>query len=73
MNLTKNTLLTRPESSYKNKSKNNTFNYSIRNNSFLSFNYSKKGDLIDDFCLVHELKGKLSSTCYVNKQEMLIF
>lgn len=73
LNLTQKTLLTRPESSYKNKSMNNTFNYSIRNNSSLFFNYSKKGDLIDDLGLVNDLKGKLLSTGYVNKQGVLIF
>ena len=38
LNLTQKTFIARPESSYKNKSMNNTFNYSIRNNSSLSFN-----------------------------------
>ena len=73
LNLTQKTFITRPESSYKNKSMNNTFNYSIRNNSSLSFNYSKKKDLIDDLGLVNELKGKLLSTGYVDKQGVLIF
>ena len=73
LNLTQKTFITRPESSYKNKSMNNTFNYSIRNNSSLSFNYSKKNDLIDDLGLVNELKGKLLSTGYVDKQGVLIF
>ena len=73
LNLTQKTFITRPESSYKNKSMNNTFNYSVRNNSSLSFNYSKKKDLIDDLGLVNELKGKLLSTGYVDKQGVLIF
>ena len=73
LNLTQKTLLTRPESSMKNKSMNQTFNYSVRNNnSSLSFNYSKKGDIIDDFSQINELKGKLLSTGYV-KQGILIF
>ena len=74
LNLTQKTLLTRPESSMKNKSMNQTFNYSVRNNnSSLSYNYSKKGDIIDDFSQINELKGKLLSTGYVNKQGILIF
>ena len=74
LNLTQKNFLTRPESSLKNKSLNNTFNYSVRNNSTLSFsNYGKKGELIDDLSLVNDLKGKLLSTGYVDKSGILIF
>ena len=74
LNLTQKNFLTRPESSLKNKSMNNTFNYSVRNNSTLSFsNYGKKGELIDDLSLVNDLKGKLLSTGYVDKSGILIF
>ena len=74
LNLTQKTLLTRPESSLKNKSMNNTFNHSIKNNSTLSFaNFSKRGDLIEDLSLVNELKGKILSTGYVDKSGILIF
>ena len=74
LNLTQKTSLARPESSLKNKSMNNTFNYSVKNNSTLSFsNFSKRGDLIEDFSLVNELKGKLLSTGYVDKTGILIF
>ena len=74
LNLTQKKLLTRPESSLKNKSLNNTFNYSVRNNSNLSFsNYAKKGELIDDLSLVNDLKGKLLSTGYADKSGILIF
>ena len=58
----------------KNKSINNTFNYSIKNNSTLSFsNFSKRGDLLEDVSLVNDLKGKLLSTGYADKFGILIF
>ena len=53
---------------------NNTFNYSVKNNSTLSFsNFSKRGDLIEDQSLINDLKGKLLSTGYVDKSGILIF
>ena len=74
LNLTQKTLATRPESSMQNKNMNNTFNYSVKNNSTLSFsNFSKRGDLIEDLSQVNELKGKLLSTGYVDKSGILIF
>ena len=74
LNLTQKTLLSKPESFMKNKSINNTFNYSIKNNSTLSFsNFSKRGDLLEDVSLVNDLKGKLLSTGYADKFGILIF
>ena len=74
LNLTQKNIILRPESSLKNKSMNNTFNYSVKNNSTLSFsNFSKRGDLIEDLSLINELKGKLLSTGYVDKSGILIF
>ena len=74
LNLTQKTLLSKPESFMKNKSINNTFNYSIKNNSTLSFsNFSKRGDLLEDVSLVNDLKGKLLSTGYADKSGILIF
>ena len=74
LNLTQKNILLRPESSLKNKSMNNTFNYSVKNNSTLSFsNFSKRGDLIEDQSLINDLKGKLLSTGYVDKSGILIF
>ena len=67
------------ESSFNNKRMmNNTFNYSVKNNnsnnSELSITtFSKRGDLIEDFSLLNELKGKLLSTGYVDKSGILIF
>ena len=67
------------ESSFNNKRMmNNTFNYSVKNNnsnnSELSITtFSTRGDLIEDFSLLNELKGKLLSTGYVDKSGILIF
>ena len=44
---------------------------SFKKNSSLSFNYSKKGDIIDDFSQINELKGKLLSTGYVGYAKAL--
>ena len=78
LNLTQKALMNN-ESSFNNKRMmnntfNNTFNYSVKNNSDLSFSsFSKRGDLIEDFSLLNELKGKLLSTGYVDKSGILIF
>ena len=74
LNLTQRTLSSRPQSGVKNKSTNNTFNYSKRNNSTFSFlNQSKRGDLIEDISVVNHLKGKLLSTGYSDKSGNLFF
>ena len=82
LNLTQKALMNN-ESSFNNKRMmnntfNNTFNYSVKNNnsnnSELSITtFSKRGDLIEDFSLLNELKGKLLSTGYVDKSGILIF
>ena len=74
LNLTQRTLSSRPQSGVKNKSTNNTFNYSKRNNSTFSFlNQSKRGDVIEDISVVNHLKGKLLSTGYSDKSGNLFF
>lgn len=74
LNLTQKTLSTRPQSGLKNKSVNNIFNYSIKNNSSLSFlNQSKRDELIEDLSIVNQLKGKLLSTGYSDKSGNLFF
>ena len=74
LNLTQKTLSTRPQSGYKNKSMNNTFNYSKKNNSTVSFlNQSKRGDVIEDISVINQLKGKLLSTGYSDKSGNLFF
>lgn len=74
LNLTQKTISTRPQSGYKNKSINNTFNYSIKNNSTFSFlNQSKRIEVIEDMSILNKLKGKLLSKGYCDKSGILIF
>ena len=74
LNLTQRTLSSRPQSGNKNKSINNTFNYSKKNASTFSFlNQSKRGDVIEDISLVNQLKGKLLSSGYSDKSGNLFF
>ena len=74
LNLTQKTLSSRPQSGLRSKSTNNTFNYSKKNNSTLSFlNQSKRGDLIEDISILNKLKGKLLSTGYSDKTGNLFF
>ena len=74
LNLTQKNISSRPQSGLKNKSVNNTFNYSKKNNSSLSFlNQSKRVDVIEDIIIVNQLKGKLLSTGYADKSGILFF
>ena len=74
LNLTQKNMSSRPQSGLKNKSVNNTFNYSKKNNSSLSFlNQSKRVDVIEDISIVNQLKGKLLSTGYADKSGILFF
>ena len=74
LNLTQKNISSRPQSGLKNKSVNNTFNYSKKNNSSLSFlNQSKRVDVIEDISIVNQLKGKLLSTGYADKSGILFF
>ncbi len=74
LNLTQKTISTRPQSGYKNKSINNTFNYSLKNNSTFSFlNQSKRNDIIEDMSILNKLKGKLLSEGYSDKNGNLFF
>ena len=74
LNLTQRTLSSRPQSGNKNKSINNTFNYSKKNASTFSFlNQSKRGDVIEDISLVNQLKGKFLSSGYTDKSGNLFF
>ena len=74
LNLTQKTISTRPQTGYKNKSINNIFNYSIKNNSSFTFlNQSKRVDVIEDISILNKLKGKLLSTGYCDKSGNLVF
>ena len=74
LNLTQKTLSTRPQSGCKNKSINNTFNYSKKNNSTFSFlNQSKKIEIVEDISVLNQLKGKLLSSGYSDKSGNLFF
>ena len=74
LNLTQKTLSTRPQSGFKNKSINNAFNYSKKNNSTFSFlNQSKKVEIIEDISVLNQLKGKLLSSGYSDKLGNLFF
>ena len=74
LNLAQKTISTRPQSGVKNKSVTNTFNYSVKNNSTLSFlNQSKRSDIIEDVSILNQLKGKLLSSGYSDKSGNLFF